>query len=83
VYISDGMLVTYDASAHLGEFRALSIAAANGESDSTYVASHSSEQVGNSTGDLIQLLTFLSVGKNGNVLCEESSENEQENTRNL
>lgn len=61
---------TYDAGANLGKFLALSVAAPDGETCKTNVAGHSSKEVGYTRGNLVQLLTLLGVGKDGNILSK-------------
>lgn len=82
-FIRDQCSSTYDASANLGQFVALGVAAADGKTCETNVAGHSSKEVGYTRGNLVQLLSFLGVGKDGNVLGEQPSENEQEDTWDL
>jgi len=62
---------------------ALSIAAADGETDEADVAGHSSKEIGDTRSDLVQLFSLGCVGKNSDILGKETSENEEQDTWDL
>ena len=74
---------TYNASTDFGELLALSIAAADSETDDTDVAGHSTKKIGDSGGYLTQLLSLSCVHEDSDILREHTSENEKEDTWDL
>ena len=75
--------ITYDAGTNFGELLALSIAAADGETDEANVAGHGTKEIDNTRCYSGQLLSPRRVSKNGDILGKETSENEEQNTWDL
>jgi hypothetical protein len=62
---------------------ALSIAAADSETDEADVAGHGTKEIGNTRCDLVKLFSLSCVGKNSDILGKETSENEEHHTWDL
>jgi len=62
---------------------ALSIAAADSETDEADVAGHGTKEIDYTRGDLVKLFSLSCVGKNSYILGKKTSENEEQHTWDL